>query len=162
MVYRILINDIPHRYCCHCKEFHPLNTKYWGKKRGKLSECKIRVRQYRQTEAWKKSMVKSNQKNWAVRMVVTSRSEDKMRNRYNPVGYIDKNFLEMQLIRQNSRCFYCGSRMEYGVGFSRTSRRGLTVERLDNSKGHLKTNCVLCCSGCQHINHPCRKKQKVS
>ena len=162
MVFQILINDVAHKYCRHCDLYHPLNTLFWGNKRGKLGECKIRVRQYRQSPAWKQSLAKSNQKNWAVRMVISSRREDKKRNRYNPVGFIDKHFLEMQLILQNSRCFYCGSQMEYGVGFSRRSRRGLTVERLDNSKGHLKTNCVFCCCGCQSINHPQNKKRKVS
>ena len=34
---------------------------------------------------------------------------------------------------------------------------GLTVERLDNSLGHNKGNCVLCCMGCQGVNHPNRR-----
>ena len=162
MVYRILINDIPHRYCVHCQLFHPLTRAFWRMKRGKLQVCKIRSNKYQRSPEGKLSRKKSSQRNWPSIMVAHSRSEDKKKNRYNPVGYIDRNFLEMQLILQNSKCFYCGSQMEYGVGFSRKRQRGLTVERLDNSKGHLKTNCVLCCFGCQHINHPSRKKQKVS
>lgn len=39
-------------------------------------------------------------------------------------------------------CFYCGDTI-----------KGIGIDRLDNSKGYTKSNCVPCCSTCNFMKH---------
>jgi len=93
--------------------------------------------------------VKNRQKNYPTKIVNSSREHDKEKNRFDPKNYIDKQWILETQKAQNDLCFYCKAPMLYGIGINRcTNKMGLTVERLDNTKGHNKDNCVLCHKGC--------------
>lgn len=77
-------------------------------------------------------------------MISNNKHSDKKHNRYNEENFIDKPFL-IQLINQKKRCNWCKCKLTY------TKKHALdlgTIERLDNSIGHIKSNCTLACYSC--------------
>ena len=77
------------------------------------------------------------------RMISNSRVFDKKHNLYDPNNFIDKCFLE-GLFEDSQNCHYCDVEFTYNkkiVTF-------VTIERLNNSIGHIKSNCVLACWDC--------------
>ena len=85
--------------------------------------------------------IKVNIEQW----VYNTRNYDKMYNIYDADRFIDKCFLK-GLIEDHKQCYYgdCKVILQY------TEYRNVlaTIERLDNSIGHIKSNCVLCCLKC--------------
>lgn len=77
------------------------------------------------------------------RVIMDSRKGDKKNNRYDANNFIDKCFLEM-LMEESMSCYYCHCQMQF-VDYSENM---CTIERLDNSIGHTKANCVLACRKC--------------
>ena len=85
--------------------------------------------------------IKVNTEQW----IFNRRQYDKMHNIYDADRFIDKCFLK-GLIEDYKQCYYgdCKVNLQY------TEYRNdlATIERLDNSIGHIKSNCVLCCLKC--------------
>ena len=78
-------------------------------------------------------------------MIHGSRHNDKKNNRYDANNFIDKCFLE-GLVEEYPNCYYedCGVELQY-IEYQDDLA---TIERLDNSIGHIKSNCVICCRKC--------------
>ena len=72
-----------------------------------------------------------------------SRSSDKKRDRYDPNNFIDKCFLK-GLVEDYPNCYYCTIPLQY-IKFQDDLS---TIERIDNSRGHIKSNCVIACRKC--------------
>ena len=71
------------------------------------------------------------------------RRVDKKYNRFDPDRYIDTDFLK-GLIEDYKTCVYCDCEFQFV-----TRQNNLcTIERIDNSIGHIKSNCVLACFRC--------------
>lgn len=88
-------------------------------------------------------------KNWKKLIVNASRRSDKVHQRsYNDDDFISREFLQDTLDEQDGKCYYCGSQMLYGLGVSRRHHLGLTVQRINNTIAHVKSNCVLVCFMC--------------
>ena len=85
--------------------------------------------------------VKVSIKQW----IFSSRQCDKMRNIYDADRFIDKCFME-GLVEDYKQCYYrdCKVILQY----TKYQDDLATIERLDNSIGHIKSNCVLCCLKC--------------
>ena len=85
--------------------------------------------------------IKVNIEQW----IFKSRQYDKMRNIYDADRFIDKCFLK-GLIEDYKQCYYgdCKVNLQY----TEYQDDLATIERLDNSIGHIKSNCVLCCMQC--------------
>ena len=85
--------------------------------------------------------IKVNIEQW----IFSRRQYDKIYNIYDADRFIDKCFLE-GLVEDYKQCYYgdCNVNLQY------TEYRNdlATIERLDNSIGHIKSNCVLCCMKC--------------
>ena len=77
--------------------------------------------------------------------IIHCRHNDKKFNRFDSDHFIDTDFLK-GLIEDYEKCFYqdCKVKMQYTEYGSNMA----TIERLDNTKGHTKSNCVLCCLEC--------------
>jgi len=75
--------------------------------------------------------------------IFTSKQSDKKYNRYDADRFIDKCFLK-ELVKDYPNCYYCEVQLQY-FDFNDTLA---TIERLDNSKGHIKSNCVIACRKC--------------
>ena len=85
--------------------------------------------------------IKVNIKQW----IFSRRQYDRMYNIYDADRFIDKCFLK-GLVEDYHQCYYgdCKVNLQYAE-----YRNDLaTIERLDNSIGHIKSNCVLCCLKC--------------
>ena len=82
---------------------------------------------------------------WQNRIVRDSKRFDIRKGIYDRENLVDKEFLLAQNEKQRTMCFYCDVPM---AQHNRNIRQGLTLERLDVSKGHIKSNCVLCCKSC--------------
>lgn len=83
--------------------------------------------------------VKVTINNW----INNTRKNDKKYKRYDADHFIDKCFLK-GLVEDCPNCYYCKIELQYIVYNDNLS----TIERLDNSIGHIKSNCVLACKKC--------------
>ena len=77
--------------------------------------------------------------------IFSRRQYDKKRNIYDADRFIDKCFLE-GLVADYKQCYYgdCKVNLQY----TEYQDDLATIERLDNSIGHIKSNCVLYCMQC--------------
>ena len=92
--------------------------------------------------------IKVSIKQW----IISRRQYDKMRNIYDADRFIDKCFLE-GLVEDYKQCYYGDCQDAVGLGpvnlqYTEYQDDLATIERLDNSIGHIKSNCVLCCLKC--------------
>jgi hypothetical protein len=82
-------------------------------------------------------------------MILNSKKADKKHIRYDPDNFIDKLFLETlfeEYQKKNMKCYYCDKIMKM---ISYECRNDIvSIERLDNKIGHIKSNCVLACFTC--------------
>ena len=85
--------------------------------------------------------IKVNIEQW----IFNSRQYDKMNNIYDADRFIDKCFLK-GLIEDYKQCYYRDC--EVNLQYTEYQDDLATIERLDNSIGHIKSNCVLCCFKC--------------
>ena len=88
--------------------------------------------------------IKVNIEQW----IFSRRQYDKKRNIYDADRFIDKCFLE-GLVEDYKQCYYgdCKVNLQY----TEYQDDLATIERLDNSIGHIKSNCVLCCLKCNNL-----------
>jgi len=75
--------------------------------------------------------------------IFTSKQSDKKYNRYDVDRFIDKCFLK-ELVKDYPNCYYCKIELQYIDNNDTLS----TIERINNSIGHIKSNCVLSCRKC--------------
>ena len=85
--------------------------------------------------------IKVNIEQW----IFNSRQYDKMNNIYDADRFIDRCFLK-GLIEDYKQCYYRDC--EVNLQYTEYQDDLATIERLDNSIGHIKSNCVLCCLKC--------------
>lgn len=81
------------------------------------------------------------------RMYHHSKAWDKKKDLYDANNFIDTCFLAdlFEEYKENGfRCYYCKGKM----GIIEYDHDLVTIERLDNSIGHIKSNCVLACFLC--------------
>jgi len=76
-------------------------------------------------------------------MVKSSRNSDKKIELYDANNHIDLCFLD-GLFEDYEKCPYCDVDFTYGE----KCKTFVTIERKDNSIGHTKANCILCCYVC--------------
>jgi hypothetical protein len=77
-------------------------------------------------------------------IIMGSRSADKIRNQYDIVNFIDKSFLKNLIEDCNDKCYYCKCKLQYIIRQPNLA----TIERIDNSIGHIKSNVVIACYLC--------------
>ena len=75
----------------------------------------------------------------------STRQSDRKYNRYDADRFIDKCFLKGHF-EDYPTCYYedCKTPLQY----TEYQYNLATIERIDNSIGHIKCNCVLCCLSC--------------
>lgn len=77
-----------------------------------------------------------------------AKTKDRNYNRYDSDHFIDRCFVE-NLLEKYSHCYYqdCKVKLQY----IKYQNDLATIERLDNSIGHIKPNCVICCMRCNKL-----------
>ena len=86
-------------------------------------------------------------KNWLRNMLFVHKSNDRRKGIYDPDNFCDVDFLKSLLTQQKGFCFHCTIPLDFP---ERNSKNGLSIQRLDNSIGHTKQNCVLACKSCNN------------
>ena len=81
------------------------------------------------------------------KMIFNSRQKDKKYNRYDADHFIDMCFLT-ELFEDSTTCHYCSVEFTY----NELCDTLVSIERLNNNIGHIKSNCVLACWKCNHIH----------
>ena len=81
-------------------------------------------------------------------MIRSSKCSDKKYDRYDVCNFVDYSFLE-NLLDDYSHCCYPDCNKELQIIHYRDDLA--TIERLDNSIGHIKSNCVICCFKCNNM-----------
>ena len=76
-------------------------------------------------------------------MIRLSRQHDIENNRYDANNFIDKCFIH-SLIDESTKCYYWKVQIQF-IEFNSTL---CMIECLDNTIGHIKSNCVLACRTC--------------
>lgn len=74
------------------------------------------------------------------------RTSDKLKDRYDADRHIDRVFLETLMEDQEMKCVYCG--VEMLLHCESRHDHLMSIERKDNSIGHIKSNCALACYAC--------------
>lgn len=75
-----------------------------------------------------------------------SKQKDIKKNRiFDEFDYIDIEFLYIQYKLQKNHCYYCDKFMARSGPMNDDK---MTIERLDDTLPHIKTNCVLACFYC--------------
>ena len=97
-----------------------------------------------------KAMKKYFLKNWAQKKVDNLRAYDRRSGlTWNKDDYITKDFVEALRKKHNNSCIYCGMR-SLQVNNMRATNDGFTIERKDNEKPHIKSNCTIACYPCNN------------
>lgn len=87
----------------------------------------------------------SSRKHWSRKIVTASKQHDEKYGRmFQESEYITREFLKECRRKQDNLCG-CGCTMQTE---NRKASDGLTVQRLDDSIAHVKTNCILACHHC--------------
>jgi hypothetical protein len=81
-------------------------------------------------------------------MIISSRRSDKFKDMLDENHFIDMCFLKTKLNDYpDLKCYHCKQTMS----FNPDNRQNLiTIERMDNSIGHIKSNCEFCCLLCNN------------
>jgi hypothetical protein len=66
---------------------------------------------------------------------------------YQEEHYISLEWAMKNLDDQEFKCIYCNAYLEM-CGFEMYSPEQVSIDRINNSKAHLKDNCVICCLKC--------------
>ena len=86
--------------------------------------------------------------------------QDKTKNIYEQLYFIDASFVLHEMINCELICFYCKEKMELLYEKSREPRQW-TLERINNKLGHTKPNVVIACLGC-NIKRRCIYHERFS
>ena len=57
-----------------------------------------------------------------------------------------------KLYAQKAKCYYCNHKMKLHE-WDAYDRKQFTIERLNNSRGHWISQCVIACYGCNTLRH---------
>ena len=113
-----------------------------------LCTCgRTRVGTFKKCKRCRTNKQLNERKHWGKRKYWNLRDRDRDAGRITdiPHEYMDEPFLVGLRSSQKNMCHYCDVSMQTG---NMMLPDGLTVERLDNRVGHLKSNCVLACHTC--------------
>ena len=78
------------------------------------------------------------------RFINCSKSSDKKYNRFDIVNFIDPAFCKLLIEECEDKCCYCRVELEYIHHQSNL----ISIERIDNSLGHIKSNVKIACFSC--------------
>ena len=84
------------------------------------------------------------------KMLYSSKTSDKKYNRYDSVNFIDKCFVK-NLIEDYPTCYYEDCKVE--LQYREYNDTLGTLKRLNSDIGHIKSNCVICCLKCNHLDY---------
>jgi hypothetical protein len=78
------------------------------------------------------------------KMIYASKYTDKKCKRYEEYKFVDYDYVKELIEKSEDKCYYCICQLQYIIYQGDLA----TIERLDNSLGHIKGNCVIACKKC--------------
>ena len=75
------------------------------------------------------------------------KQDDKAERDYDKKEYITADWVKETLYKQYQECTRCRCQLEMEI-YNGAVKSNITVDRIDNLKAHLKSNCVLMCLDC--------------
>ena len=129
-----------------CKQCGGVSFCQHGKRKAQCKQCDgSQICEHGRQKSTCKNCMNHEQKIEYIQktMISSSRQKDKKHNKYDPDNFIDKPFLE-GLFEDYENCHYCDIPFTYNELIDTF----VTIERLKNSIGHIKSNCVLACWDC--------------
>ena len=78
------------------------------------------------------------------RFIDSSKKHDKLTNRLDIVNFIDRDFCKLLIEESNGKCCYCQCELDY----IHKCINMITIERIDNTLGHIKSNVKIACLHC--------------
>lgn len=78
------------------------------------------------------------------RMIGNSKRTDERLGIYDKDNFIDKKFIYKLVDKCRMKCYYCKCKMTAG----NSCKTHMSIERLNNNIGHIKSNSVLACLNC--------------
>ena len=77
------------------------------------------------------------------------KAQDDLKNRqYTDENFIDTKWIESRIVTKGLKCEMCCKDFEIFIDSDNNVNSNMTIDRLDNSKAHIKTNCQLACLIC--------------
>jgi hypothetical protein len=77
-------------------------------------------------------------------MIGNSKRSDERMNLYDEDNFIDKKFIYKLVDKCKMKCYYCKGKMTAG----NSCKTHMSIERINNNIGHIKSNSVLSCLSC--------------
>jgi hypothetical protein len=106
-------------------------------------------------DAYNKFMVRLGKYPVEAKIVASSKMYDKDNNLF--FDLVREDIIGLRRV-QHDYCAFCGEKMQTQ---KRKRRNGLTIDRLDSTKGHTRENCVLSCWDCNCGCNITRTVQKM-
>jgi len=75
------------------------------------------------------------------------RNQDVLKKLFNEDVFVDEDYVIDCMIDARNYCYYCKNAVDLLYEYVRATKQW-TLDRLDNSIGHNKGNCVIACLGC--------------
>jgi len=74
--------------------------------------------------------------------------DEKKQRTYEKEDFVNINWIEQRIKTKGLKCELCCKDFEIFIDTNNNVNSDLTIDRLDNSKAHIKSNCQLCCLVC--------------
>ena len=134
---------VHNRVRCECKQCGGSQICEHNKRRSQCKECNGNQLCEHNKQRSKCKECKDPIKITIINWMKHTKETDKKYNRFDIVNYIDKCFCN-NLVEEYPNCYYCKVELQYIKYQDDLS----TIERIDNTIGHIKSNCVLACMKC--------------
>lgn len=132
--------------CTKCKLVLPIDF-FSVKKSGAIykrcKDCTEKVMKSKSRKPFKEYIKKYDAKNWERRLVITCRKIDSLKSH---AFDVDIEWIRNQCKIQDNKCAHCKEVLSFDMVPG--NRKKPSVDRIDNSLGHLKTNCLISCINC--------------
>lgn len=79
--------------------------------------------------------------------------DTKANRKWETKDYIDADWINTEIKVYGTTCKFCNKNMTIYVNENGNVESNLTVDRADNSKAHIKSNCSICCLNCNISKH---------
>jgi 5-methylcytosine-specific restriction endonuclease McrA len=77
--------------------------------------------------------------------------DNKAKRSFDKDEFVDEPWINDEIEKCKYNCMFCKKHMELYIDENSNVKSNITVDRKDNSKAHIKSNCQICCLDCNRI-----------
>jgi len=132
---------------CRCKNNPCSINPNTGKLYKTCDKCRESIRKWKKNN---RDKIREYDRKWQENnpfklWISNSKQADIKYNRYDPENFITKEYCKQIIDECKGICYYCNCQLDWKPG---VYPNRATIERLNNSKGHVIGNCVVACFIC--------------